>query len=285
MFRRTATKRDDTYTVRLMTKAANAAPAASPVRRPPTMLVLAVLTAAALVGGTAGFGADASTDGQPIRHPLWRANHETGNLSQWWSAGGGGEFDSGDADTVVSAKRPHTGRYSAQMTLTTNSSGTRLFRWREPERRPAAYFSAWYYVPRRYIVDQWWNIFQFKSESEDKSRTDPFWVVNVGNRARGGMFLYLRDERAGRTYGQRLKNFPARRWVHLEAFLRQSANATGRLVLWQNGVKLFDLQGITTTFPGGAQHWSVNNYGDGIRPTPATIFVDDAAISTARVGP
>lgn len=267
-----------------MTRAANAAPAASYVRRPPTILVLVALSAAALVGGTAGLGAGANTGRQPVR-PLWRANHETGNLSQWWSADGGGEFDSGNADTVVSPKKPHTGRYSAQMTLSTNSSGTRLFRWREPERRSSAYFSAWYYLPRRYVVDQWWNIFQFKSESEDRTRTDPFWVVNVGNRDRGGMFLYLRDERAGRTYSQRLKNFPARRWVHLEAFLRQSSSATGRLVLWQNGAKLFDLRGITTNFPGGAQHWSVNNYGDGIRPTPATIFVDDAAISMARVGP
>jgi hypothetical protein len=223
-----------------------------------------------------------ASDAPPARkRPLWTADHETGDLSQWSRAGGGGEFNSGNADTVVSTRMPRSGRYSAEMTLTTMASGTRLFRWREPERLQAAYYSAWYYIPRRYTVDEWWNIFQFKSRSSDGSRTDPFWVVNVGNRDGGSMYLYLYDWMAPRNYGQRVKNLPPNQWVHIEAFLEQSANRTGRLVIWQDAVKLFDLRNITTKFPGGAQHWSVNNYGDGIRPRPATIFVDDAAVSPA----
>ncbi len=48
-------------------------------------------------------------------------------------------------------------------------------------------------------------------------------------------------------------NLPVKRWFRLEAFLRRSANGTGRVVVWQNGVKLWDLNGVTTKFPDGAR--------------------------------
>ena len=72
------------------------------------------------------------------------------------------------------------------MTITTPStptSGTRLFRWREPRNYPQLYFSAWYYFPRQYIITGgWWNIMQWKSETG--ANNDPFFVVNVGNDGR-----------------------------------------------------------------------------------------------------
>jgi hypothetical protein len=43
---------------------------------------------------------------------------------------------------------------------------------------------------------------------------------------------------------------------------------------------------VRTRYPAanGANEWSVNNYGDAVEPSPATIYIDDAAIATSRIG-
>jgi hypothetical protein len=66
--------------------------------------------------------------------------------------------------------------------------------------------------------------------------------------------------------------------VPVEAFLRQSANGTGRVIVWQNGAKLCDLNGVTTKLPDRGQEWSVNNYSDNVQPQPTVIYADDARI-------
>ncbi len=89
----------------------------------------------------------------------------------------------------------------------------------------------------------------------------------------------------GRSYEQAVANLSVGRWVHIEAFLKQSDAGTGRFTVWQDGVQIFDFTGITTKYPGGRQDWSVNAYGDGINPSSVVTYIDDAAISTIRIGP
>jgi hypothetical protein len=80
--------------------------------------------------------------------------------------------------------------------------------------------------------------------------------------------------------------------VHLEAYLHQSSGFDGRLTLWQDGQQLFDFQDVRTCYDNPTFNswrcdnlWSLNNYSDGLSPNPATIYVDDAAISLTRLGP
>jgi hypothetical protein len=83
------------------------------------------------------------------------------------------------------------------------------------------------------------------------------------------------------------------KWFNLEAHLVQSTgrNADGRLTVWQDGELLWDMHNVRTQhglrdISGGArvkQSWSANNYSNGLQPSVATIYLDDAAISRSRI--
>lgn len=231
---------------------------------------------------------------------LWFAGHEQGNLSEWYADYGGAEVNSGDAISFASSDVAHTGRYSVKATIhTPPAAGVRLFRVLESRTHQQLFYSAWYYFPQVYRP-VWWNIFQFKSRPESSGPSDPFWAINVGNRPDGTMYLYLqwwgelwtlrglegphRGEFGWYAYRQTIKDVPAGRWVHIEAFLRQSADFDGQIIIWQDGVELVNQNNVRTRYPFGPAEWSINNYSESVSPSPATIYFDDAAISTSRLG-
>jgi hypothetical protein len=241
-------------------------------------------------GGTS-YGSDAvfTTPASPLSSPsvFWSAGVETGDLSEWSYPGGvnygGGEYNSDGGSSSASTDVAHSGFRSAKLVLDDGAGGTRLIRWLEPREHHEAYYSAWFYFPQRYTVTgTWWGIFQFKSRTA--TQNDPFWSLYVGNRADGAMYVYLRDWQHKASYGQSSVNLPVGRWVHLEAFLAQSSEGAGRITVWQDGVELWDLGGISTNYAGGENHWGLTNYTDGVGGAPVTIYVDDAAVSAARLG-
>src|SRR6185437_2208334 len=95
----------------------------------------AVTACAALTLWRCGSEASNSPVGPTATRPasvLWSADHETGDLSQWYISGGGGEFNSGAASATASSEVAHSGRYSAKASiLTPGVSAVRLFRWNE----------------------------------------------------------------------------------------------------------------------------------------------------------
>lgn len=223
-------------------------------------------------------------------------------MSDWYTPSGGGEFNSGSAVSGASTDVAHSGRYSAKATISTppSPSAVRLFRWAESRANPAAYYSAWFYFPRIY-TPSWWIIDQFKSRSCSSCDPDPFWFVQVGNRPNGSMYLYLtwwhgpwpngtvegphQGEFGGRDYHQNIKDLPTGQWVHLEIFLRQSAAFDGEITVWQDGVEILRQTNVKTRYPFMGDEWAPSSYSGSISPGPATIYIDDAAISTARLGP
>lgn len=232
---------------------------------------------------------------------LWSADHEEGDLSDWYTPSGGGEFNSGGGVSTASTDVARSGRYSAKATITAPpTAGVRLFRWRESRANPEAYYSAWYYFPRIYRPS-WWIIFQFKSRAGSTLDPDPFWFVQVGNRADGTMYLYLtwwygpwpngtvegphQGEFGGQDYRQTIKDLPVGQWVHIEVFLRQSAGFDGQIIVWQDGVEILRQDNVKTRYPFMGDEWAPSNYSASISPSPATIYIDDAVISTTRVGP
>ena len=228
---------------------------------------------------------------EPTNHPLlWSANWETGDAAQLYLPdvigglnNGGGIFNQGSGKVSITDKVAHSGHYSAEMTIDSRigePQAVRLFRWRES---PAeAYFGVWYLFPNVYSPASWWNVSQFLSDGPEDQAT--MWVLNVGNRPTGEMFLYLFDWQQKKTYSQDLANIPVGNWTHVEVFYRRSTGDAGRITLWQDGIQLFDLQGVQTA-NSDLVKWSVDNYTDEITPSPATIYADDLEISTERVTP
>jgi Polysaccharide lyase len=232
---------------------------------------------------------------------------ETGNLTQWTKSSvvngssQGGSYDSGYCSRPtngVSTDVARTGKYSMKMTIDTanrTSSGCRQFRHAESVSGNPYYYSAWFYLPAKSSAIDYWNVFQFKSESATLNNS--FWVLDLMPRGNGALRLLLRwkgavvgpystDASTGtRYFDQTGMDVPVGRWFHIEAYLKQASDFSGRLTVWQDGVQLWDMVNVKTKFVGGDNRWSVNNYSDGVNPNPTALYVDDVVISTARVGP
>jgi len=270
---------------------------------------------AVTIGQLVALRATPTPEGATAGRVVWTGDMEEHDLSDWYfptveRAGsyGGGLYGSGRQEAVASGDRAHTGSASLRATIWTPSrptSGLRAFRWLEPRAHREAYYSAWFYIPTRYTLTadpccgRYWNLFQFKSRSADGERNDPVWALYVGNRPNGELYLYAgwgwggttlagpfsASGVGGKNYGQSIADLPIGRWTHIEAFLRQSKDFDGRLTVWQDGVELFDFGAVRTSYDNPsynawqtANEWSLNNYSDGLEPTPATIYIDDATI-------
>jgi hypothetical protein len=235
---------------------------------------------------------------------IWRADMETGNLAQWErgkTAQPGQSWDTGDCRrprSGVSQEVAHSGRYSMKLTINASrgTASCRQYRYEESESGRPLFYSAWFYLPNHHIIDDFWNLIQFKSRRFDDIR-GVFWVVDLDNRETGreNLFLKLRwkgdafgphatsGTKARRVYRQTLTDVPIRRWFHIEIYLRQSEGFDGRIIVWQDGTRIYDVDRIRTRWPRGDQRMSMNAYSDGLIPQTATLFVDDAVISTTRV--
>jgi hypothetical protein len=223
---------------------------------------------------------------------IWSADFETGNTSQWYlpsasadANAGGGEFDSGIAWTTPSQLYAHSGKWSLEMTIITPPvSATRMFRWLEPRTYNNLYYSVWYYFPQTYQPTNFWNVFQWKSKIASTGQDDPFFIVNVGNRSDGSMFLYLFNWQTRQRYTQTVINVPVRQWFNVSAHYVCAADNKGTATVWQDGIELFDVENVVTRYSNGDCQWSVNNYSDAVTPTPTTIYIDDAAIAVQKSG-
>jgi hypothetical protein len=249
----------------------------------------------------------------PTGKILWSANHESGDLREWYlpdslgapnvgspgGRNGGGEFDSGSYTPVsVVQEQAHSGSHSAKLSINaaTQASGVRLARWLEPQMQPDLFYSVWLYFPVGYLFQNWSNLFGFKSKSPSAiTGTDPFFYLTMRNRANGNMYLRLEwwnqltiigplSTQVGyRVYEQALMDIPVGRWFKLEARHISAGDFTGHITVWQDDIQLYDLQNVRTRYPDGDTSWQVNLYGQNIIPEPSVIYIDDAAISTDRI--
>lgn len=234
---------------------------------------------------------------------VWSADMETADLSQWTVGGThGGSYDSGDCirpPSGTSTEHAHSGHYSMKMSIDTSSqeSGCREFRHEESLSGDSYYYGAWFYLPSYIVVGNYWNIFQFKSETAIEN--DPFWIIDLLNHAgirNDSMRLALRwkgvlpgphegEGTSVRYYYQTLRDVPVGRWFHIEAYLRQSNGYDGQITIWQDGAQLFDLDQVRTKYQNGDQRWSVDSFSNWLDPSFVSLYVDDATVSTSRVGP
>jgi len=217
---------------------------------------------------------------------LWSADHESGDTRNWWAPepahkeghNCGGEYNSGGGVSDVVRLIAHTGRYSAVLHLPNarNQQGVRLFRWCEPVDNRALYYSAWYFFPQQYEVRDWWAIMQWKSPGSINGK----FGLNVRNRPSGTMFVGLGrgQDSGGGFWSQSIVDLPVGQWVHLEVYYEKAVDTSGRVTVWQDGVRIINLPDVRTA-NSDQLSWSVINYGQGIVPSEVTIYVDDAAIS------
>ena len=263
-------------------------------------------------GGAGVAATDTSrADTAQVPEVLWSADMEDGSLRAWYAPEtsavgdfGGGEFTSGGGETSASDEQAHSGTWSAKLTLATELGGARLFRWREFRAERDLTQRVWMFIPEAYRLTgdasdgRFWNITQLKSRTENLDRNDPIWFVNLTNED-GELVHHLvwwprtlegphRDQSGFRRYTNEEARVPVGKWFELTTRVRQSNEFDGIVEVSVNGEKIFSVDDVRTAYRSCTyddwctdQHWSVNNYSDGLSPAPAEIFVDDAVIERA----
>jgi len=224
---------------------------------------------------------------------------------------GGNQENTGIGSTTVVSSPVHSGAKALQMSITTPNSptsGVRMFRWLDPRAYRDLHYSVWMYIPLRYTLTgdpangHFVNLFQFKSAKSDGSRIDPVWALHINDDTSGKWHLqaiwgdggttiagpYSTSNVSRKAYTQTLVELPVGQWIHLEARLTESKDFDGQLTFWQDGVQLFDFKGIRTSYNNcnfnawcADDEWSVNIYSDGLLPNPASVYIDDAEITSA----
>jgi uncharacterized protein (TIGR03437 family) len=224
---------------------------------------------------------------------LWSAGQEMGDYSEWKGDGLGGEYNTGSGVTVLTTEKAHSGTHGLKLTVDappgSGNHATRNFRWgvKGIHSLPVdAYYSAWYYFPQSIKPAEFWNIFQWKTKIS-ASVINPTMVLNIDQRADGHMYVYLWDWIRSLDVGDAAIDLPLNQWIHIEAFYRHATDATGHVTFWQDGRQIIDVANVQTQWPStdeDARQWSIDSYTNGLTPSAATIYVDDAVISTTRVG-
>lgn len=243
---------------------------------------------------------------------VWSADHETGNLSQWQAfSNQQTSQDSGFCRRPldgVTTELAHSGQYSMKMTILSlyqspfnksTHSSCRQFRYPEARSGQPLYYSAWFYLPEKYQVqtNHFAMLGQFKARNESGSINDPTWSYQIQNRSNGQMYIAMTWDgkmdgprsvdgpyTGRKRYSQNVADIPVKKWFHIEAYLDQSNDYTGRITVWQDGVQIYDFQNVKTKYPNTYHTWSVTSYGYKINPTWFTVYVDDSAISKGRLG-
>jgi hypothetical protein len=220
---------------------------------------------------------------QPVEDIFWKAGFETGNISEY--SGYGDWIQQGTTPKYeVQSSIVHSGDYAVKFTIDTSSLTSQaayLFFWNTlPD---AAYYSAWYYIPSNVEVQHWWNIMQWKSTyngNSDYSR--PVFNLGAGSKQTLGL-CYLPDVASDKVCWDQGVKLPKGRWFHIETYYDRD-KVDGRVIVWVDGVQLYDVSGYPTVLSDGTLHWSVNHYSDDILPNPSSIYIDDVVIAYGPVG-
>jgi hypothetical protein len=217
---------------------------------------------------------------------LWSTDHESGDLSDWSLAGGGGVLEQApDATAVISQDFAHSGQWAARLTNQAMGTMKEAHLWRDGNFPQEAYYSAWYYLPQSVQTTVDWTIMQFR----ERTTSDPAVIalhydIDLRSLPDGETILWFFDHDP--VYLREPTPTPAipvpiGAWFRLEVFYRHALDDTGRLTVWQDGVLVYDITGRSTGTNSNV-YWTPCTVGYDTIPEAAVIYVDDAMISLRR---
>jgi hypothetical protein len=251
--------------------------------------LLAALALAAIATAACDRHVDLGAIGDGGASVLWTATFERGDLSEWLGDGGGGTYtENVTAFPAATSQLSRRGRYAGLATVAPPMMGMAslnyLFR-NQPGPREG-YYSAWFYIPADVTVRSWLSLSHFRcSHTGDGNDLFAIWDVNLYPRPEGFLAAHLYNYVTKVNVEQAVPvPVPLATWVHFEVLLRKAADATGRIAVWQDGALILDDPNVATAETDWVQ-WDAGASSDDVAPTPASIYLDDAAISLSRLGP
>ncbi len=221
---------------------------------------------------------------------LWTGLFESNTFDEWSgdSAGSAWAFPSPPGLTELTTERVRHGSYAAKLTVDApaGSGQTSAVLSRAGGSLPqAAYYSAWYYLPRTITVNTYWVIFKFRQQ--DASTMDELYDLDLINLDTGEMSLQLYDHRRGGAVvplDVASPVVPVGQWFQIEAFYRNAQDDMGRVTYWLDGRQIVDVANQPMA-PTPWVEWNASSIAEDLTPSTAVIYIDDCAVSRTRVGP
>jgi hypothetical protein len=219
---------------------------------------------------------------------LWKADHETGELSEWTKDGGGDvRLPSDDSTITVSSEQARSGRHALQLINPAD--------WDNQEQGPElfhaggeltdAYYSAWFLLPERYHIEPSLTLIRLRSRDQEGGDLYNGEELQLRSLSDGSFVLQVFSNHAAHLLEPLAEVAPrieAGRWFQVEA--RFQPRSGGSLRVWLDGTLAYDL-GDRPGAAGAQVVLSACNVAERATPAPLVLFVDDAAISFSRVTP
>jgi hypothetical protein len=232
-----------------------------------------------------GCGSEPETLGQSPEI-LWWTDHETTDFTDWERDGKGSTWSAFNGRIEIVEGPARSGSHAARASVASAgpgfpSAGIAV----RADALPSAHYSAWYYLPASPSTLTYWVFFKFRSR---RTATDPLSAVEVWDLdfvmgPASVLELSLLRHGVGNELPRTKLPIPIERWFQIEAFLSAANDSSGRLSIWQDGILVFDVAG--PTMPSSHVEWNVGSVAELIAPPNSLLYVDDAAISTERLGP
>jgi hypothetical protein len=255
---------------------------------PATVVAFAAIVFAAIAFAACDRNINLGAIGDGGASLLWTATFEPGDLSEWLGDGNGGTYvENVTAYPAATQAMAHRGQYAGISTITPAAGMPSLnYMFREQPSPRQAYYSAWYYIPPSVAVAGWLSLSHFRcSRTNDGNNLFPIWDVNLIPRLDGSVIAHLYNYVTQLNVEQFVPiPVPTGTWVHFEVLLLKAPDMTGHIAVWQDGVLILDNPGVITAQTDWVQ-WDAGGASNNIAPSPALIYIDDAAISLTRVGP
>lgn len=241
-----------------------------------------------LLGAACEKQADLGSIGDGPASVLWRGTFEPGNLSEWTGDGEGGLYSqNASSQTSATTAVAHDGRYAGVVAIApTASMVSTSYLFRNQPSPAQGYYSAWFYVPSSITVGSWLSLTHFSgSQTGDGKNLFALWDVNLYALPGGGLAAQLYDYVNQVNLQQTTPvAVPRDTWVQIEVFLSKAVGASGEVAVWQGGTPILARSSVATV-PNDWLQWDLGGASDNILPSPAYVYVDDAAISLIRLGP
>jgi hypothetical protein len=246
-----------------------------------------------------GFNTAATTTGV-----LWRSTFEANNFSEWTENEGGtvsvsldgGAVPGTEAVMAVQSSIKHSGTYAASTAIEAEVGNANpkcaLFRNTEPTEQgeTETFYSFWFYNPVRIDIDEpfGWQMLTEWQHTGGGLVWNQIDILNRGGVAGGANYptFVIHGSLGGGEYPADTGiDITVGSWNHMEARYKRG-DGDGEFQAWLNGVEWVNETGLTLCGASdNATQWGLMNYGElHESASPTTIYYDDVAISTTRIG-
>ena len=222
---------------------------------------------------------------------------EAGNYTTWENLGDRECLFQGNGtnECIFNTTTVHSGTYSMELKIDdTNGDTQAAYAAYYDLPSGAGYYSAWYYIPSNIVTGdsnptyEWWNLMQWKStydQNSDNSR--PVFGLDAGSGDELTL-VHLPDnldnDRVIFPQSGTPVSLPKNQWFHLEVYYERDVTA-GHVVVWQDGVKLFDVDDYPTVLSDQTLYFLLNHYADKISPDVSSIYIDEISVYSMATNP